>query len=149
MYPVGCDRHEDKNIGGHLKFKEIVGFKSRFHHCPVSILMTDCTFNKLSNLSGLNHDPKDKRQVDEIEDTEDVLSQPYVCPLTAKRKCMMDKASSLLLSIYWPPSDIVKDGVDPDKASGVDKRSSVPSQFAETNFICTFIIPRRCPRLTG
>ena len=87
MYPVGCDRHEHKDIGGHLKNKGIVGFKSRFHHSLMSRLLTDCTFNKFSNLSGLNHDPEDKRQVDEIEGTEDVLGQPYVCPLTTKRTC--------------------------------------------------------------
>ena len=44
------------------------------------------SFNKFPNLSGLNHDPKDEGQVDEIEGTEDVLGEPYVCPLTTKRK---------------------------------------------------------------
>ena len=40
---------------------------------------------------------------------------------------------------HCPPSDIVKDGVDPDKASGVDKWSSVPSQFAEINVILKYV----------
>ena len=64
--------------------------KAYLCQCPFTRLQClyiyeEFKINHVLNLSCLDHDPEDQRQVDQVKDTEDVLGQSYVCPLAAKR----------------------------------------------------------------
>ena len=77
------------------------------HPCQCPVTELQCPYfdkeefkiNNVSNLSCLDHDPEDERQVDQVKDAEDVLGQPYVCPLAAKRKYVIWSVASLLLDL--------------------------------------------------
>ena len=77
----------------------------------------------LTNLSGFDHDPEYKSQVDEVKGTEDVLGQLNIRPLAANTSGKDQYEDAELVQ----PSDIVENGVDPHEACRIDQRPCITS----------------------
>ena len=77
----------------------------------------------LTNLSGFDHDPEHKSQVDQVKGTEYVLGQLNVRPLAANTSGKDQYEDTELVQ----PGDVVENGVDPHKAGRIDQRPCIPS----------------------
>ena len=77
----------------------------------------------LTNLSGFDHDPEHKSQVNQVEGTEDVLGQLNIRPLAANTSGKDQYEDAELVQ----PSDIVENGVDPHEACRIDQRPCITS----------------------
>ena len=77
----------------------------------------------MTNLSGFDHDPEHKSQVNQVEGTEDVLGQLNIRPLAANTSGKDQYEDAELVQ----PSDIVENGVDPHEACRIDQRPCITS----------------------